>query len=324
MKIKFLSFFILAGIIIIPGCIDAKAQPLAFAASDNLYRSIFHPYVGLLNHMGYHMPDVHPQDSFPKGPHQGSESIHTLRDAASLLDRNIEKAEIISMRVEAGIQYQKAEGKEVSRLEALLEKYNFLVEEAKQYRALADKAVSDENNSSIMDSYPKSSSSENVEREYLIKAKNRLIQANYVLKEIFRESQHLMHGSEELNGTSRLSATGEGKASLMGSFALNLHIEEGEIAIPDLSLDSEIYITGNYAFEDKTEMQGEVRLYHIHSADMKISGSRKTVLLRGQKITLTADGEGYVAFLGNGTYSIEDAGGIKKKQNWAHPFFMKE
>ena len=69
-------------------------------------------------------------------------------------------------------------------------------------------------------------------------------------------------------------------------------------------------------------MQDDVlRMYHIHSADVKISGSRKTVLLRGSNITLTAaDGEGYAVFLGNGTYRIEDAGEIIKEQNWADPF----
>ncbi len=64
-----------------------------------------------------------------------------------------------------------------------------------------------------------------------------------------------------------------------------------------------------------------LNLYHIYSADVKISGSRKTVLLRGSNITLTAaGGEGYVVFLGDGTYRIEDAGGIIKEQKWANPF----
>jgi hypothetical protein len=70
-------------------------------------------------------------------------------------------------------------------------------------------------------------------------------------------------------------------------------------------------------------MQGKVRVYNILSADVKISGSRKAVMLRGKNITLTAEGEGYAAFLGNGTYSIEDADGVKKEQNWAHPLFTE-
>ncbi len=109
--------------------------------------------------------------------------------------------------------------------------------------------------------------------------------------------------------------------NLMGNLTLNLHLEEGEMAIPNLSQDSEIYMKGNYTLEEKNDMQGTMRLYHISSADVKISGSRKAVMLRGKNMTLTADGEGYVTFLGNGTYSIEDADGIKKEQNWAHSFF---
>ena len=44
-------------------------------------------------------------------------------------------------------------------------------------------------------------------------------------------------------------------------------------------------------------------------------------MLNNENITLTADGEGYVAFQGNGTYSVEEAGRIVKEENWARPFF---
>ena len=62
-------------------------------------------------------------------------------------------------------------------------------------------------------------------------------------------------------------------------------------------------------------------MYHIQSADVKISGSFKTVMLSGTNITLTADGEGYSTFMGNGTYRVEDAGEIIKEENWGIPFF---
>lgn len=320
MKIKFLPLLlVVAGIIMISGCIDMEKQPSTSRVPGGLYRSIFYPYPGLLGHGSPQMPPS--TDSFP--PQPGPESMQNLSDATSLLDRNIQKAEITSMRLEVGIRHQKAEGKNVSRVEALFEKYKLFVEEAKKYRALADKAVAEENNNSIADSNLEDNSSENLERGHLIESQNSMIQANHVLEEIFKELQHLMPGSEELNSTSRLSAAGEGMVNLMGSFTLNLHIEEGEMAIPDLSQDSEIYIKGNYTIERRTEMQGEIQLYHIQSADVKISGSRKAVMLRGKNITLTTDGEGYAAFLGNGTYNIDDAGGIKKEQNWAHPFFKE-
>lgn len=70
---------------------------------------------------------------------------------------------------------------------------------------------------------------------YLIRSQESMIKANYVLKNIFDEIQLLMPGSEELNSTSKLSAAGEGKAILMGSFTLNMHLEKGNMAIGDLS-----------------------------------------------------------------------------------------
>jgi len=326
MKIKFLSLLLIfAGIILISGCVDKEAQPLNSEAPgdpyiSNLYRSIFYPYT--VDCGGPETPDMPPQDQPPGGPHPDSESIQTLRDATSLLDSNIEKAEAISKQLEEGIRRFKAEGEDVSRLEALLEEYNLLIEEAKKYRALADAAVDEENNNSITDS--EYGSSENTQREYLIRSQKSMIHANHVLKEIFEEFQSVMPGSEELNSTSRLSASGEGRALLTGSFALNIHLENGVMAIPEISPDSEIYIKGDYTFEEKNNRQDEVLVYHIQSADVKISGSLKTVMLSGTNITLTADGEGYSTFMGNGTYKVEDAGEIIKEENWAIPFFVEE
>ncbi|MDQ1254420.1 MAG: hypothetical protein QG646_3661, partial [Euryarchaeota archaeon] len=164
-------------------------------------------------------------------------------------------------------------------------------------------------------------SSEHMKKEYLIESQNRMIQANDVLKEIFNEFQRLMPGSADLNSTSKLNASGEGMINLRGSFTLNLHVEEGDIAVPFHSQDFEIDINGDYTFEERTEMQDNVLLYHIHSADARISGSHKAVMIRGKNLALTADGEGYATFLGNGLYSIEDTGGVKTEQNWAQPPF---
>lgn len=301
MKIKFLPLLLILSIIISSGCVDEESRVSTFKAPD-LYRIIFFPY-----------EETHP------GPNPGPELIP--KDATFLLDKNIEKAENISLRLKTGIESYKAEGKDVSRLEALLEEYNRLIIEAKQYRALADKSVAEENNSSTANSSQYNVSSENMEIDYLIKSQKSMMKANHVLRNIFEELHSLAPGNEELNNTSRLISSGQGKAMFMGGFTLNLHLEEGEIAIFGLSKDSEIDINGNYTFEEKNDARDKVRLYHINSADVKISGSRKNVLLAGENITLIADGEGYAAFQGNGTYSVEEAGKTVKEEKWAKPFF---
>jgi len=226
MKIKSLSLLLVfTGIIIISGCVNAGAQPPGSKAPENLYRSIFYPYAGLLDqrHSEISGPEVSEENS--QHQHEGPGYVlvvHNLGDATFLLDRNIEKAKIISARLEEGIQYYKTEGKDVRKLEALLEKYNHLVEDAKRYRALADAAVSEGNNSSIVNS--ENSPSENTRRKYLIKSQKSMIKANFIVKEIFKEFQRLMPWSEEINNTSRLSAAGDGKVSLAGNFNLNLHL----------------------------------------------------------------------------------------------------
>jgi hypothetical protein len=322
MKIRFLCLLlVIAGIIVISGCVDKETQPLTSKAPENLYRSIFYPYTGFPDDAGPEMPYVH-----SNGPSErpGYEPSHNLRDATSLLDRNIEKAEKLSLRLEEGVQHYKAEGKDVSELEALLEKYNFLIEEAKKYRNLADAAVYEENSSSIKNSGLENNTSENTRVEYLIMSQKSMMEANNVLRDIFNEFQRQMPGSAEVNSTSKLNASGEGMVSLFGNFTLMLHLEEGDLVIPYLSPDSEINVTGDYVFEEDNEMQDGLLLYHINSADVKISGSRKTVQLRGVNITLNvSNGEGSAVFLGNGTYRIENAG-IIKEQKWANPPFPKE
>ncbi len=321
MKIKFLSLLlIIAAIIVISGCVDEEAQGFNYKAREDLTRTIFFPYVGLLDHGESKMSDPHPHEFPPDEFNSGPESMHTLENATSLLDRNIETAEMISLKLKAGIERYKAEGEDVSRLETLLEKYNRLIKEAKQYRALANVTSGEENNSSIANSSQYNSSSENIEVDYLIQSQKSMMQANRVLKDIFEELNSLM-GREELNNTSRLTSVGEGKAILMGSFTLNMHLEDGDMAIMGLSRDSEIDINGDYKFEKNTDKHDTVRLYHINSANVKISGSHKTVILNNNNITLTADGEGYVTFQGDGTYSVEEEGRVIKEDKWAKPFF---
>lgn len=324
MKFKLLSLLlILAGSIISSGCFDAGAHAVSYKTSENLYRNIFYPYSGLQNHRGYGISEARIQEVHSYNSSNGSEieHAHNLRHATLLLDRNIEKAELISARLEEGIQHYKTEGKDVSKLEDLLYKYKLLVEEAKKYRVLADSA-DDEKNNSTANSDLKNYSSENTRRDYLIKSQRSLIQANIILKEIFKEFQRLMPGSDEINVTSRLSAVGNGRASLIGNFNLSLHLEKGVIVIPDLSPDSEVNATGDYVFEKRKDMHGnELSLYHILFTNMSISGTNKTVLLSGSNITLFAEGgDGYVLFQGNGTYKIEEADGTIKEQGWANPF----
>ncbi|MDQ1251935.1 MAG: hypothetical protein QG646_1046 [Euryarchaeota archaeon] len=309
MKIKLMSLLlILAGSIISSGCFDAGAHAVSSKTTENLYQHIFYPYSELQNHRGTGISDARIQEvhSYNSSNRSEYEHVHNLRHATLLLDRNIEKAELISARLEEGIRYYKTEGKDVSTLDALLNKYKLLVEEAKKYRALADSADDEKN----------------TRREYLIKSQKSMIQANIILKEIFEEFQRHMPGSEEINVTSRLSAAGEGRASLIGNFTLSLHLEKGVIIIPDLSPDSEVNVTGDYVFEKKNDMQGnELNQYHILFANMNISGANKTVLLSGSNITLSAEGgDGYVLFQGNGTYKIEETDGTIKEQGWANPF----
>jgi len=318
MKFKYLILLlILAGMVTITGCVDAEAQPFTYKAPTNLYRTIFYPYVGLLSQEGpgiqggYQSPDSSCTEWPPSGDFNPENLLQVsprpLRDATALLDSNIEKAEDIAMRIELGLKYFQADGRDIGRLQELFEEYTRLIEEAKQYRELADSAAGEENNYETR-------------KEYLVRSQESMMQANLVLKEIFAEFQHLMPGSARINETDRLSAEGSGKAVLSGSFTLNMHLENGVLAILELSPDSAVYIKGDYRFEEQTDGPHTVLLYYINSADIEIPGSRKAVLLNAENISLTAsEGKGQATFFGNGTYTIEDASGMKEEEKkWAN------
>lgn len=324
MKIRFLSvillsfIFIVSGVIATSGCVESQAQPITHKYQGDLYRSIYYPYAGLLK--GEDMPGH-------QGPHSGMpedyDPSRSMQDAELMLGENIAKAEAISARLEPGVQYLKEQGKNVSRLESLLEEYNGLVEEAKSYLELAKSASEGENTTGKNNGLEDGLSEESPEREYLIQSQKSMIQASIVLKDIFEEFKLLLPGSEELNETDRLSAEGEGKVTLMGSFDLKMHLEEGEVAV--MSPDSIIKIEGDYSLEIVEEQPDNIFVYHVKSADLEVSGSRKILLLNGENITVEADGEGHATLLGNGTYSVENSGGIKKEEQWAkEPPFLNE
>lgn len=319
MKIKFLSFKLLSLIVIVTGvlttsgCVDSQAQPFMHKYQGDLYGSIFYPYAGFLKAE---------EMQSPEGPHSGMPEyrypLRSLQNAELMLGENIAKAETISARLESGIEYLKGQGKDVGRLESLLEEYNGLVEEAKRDLELAASA-SEEN---ITGTNNDGVSEEGTKKEYLIQSQKSMIRASLVLKDIFEEFKLLMPGSEELNETDRLSAGGEGKVTLMGSFNLKLHLEEGEVAV--MSPDSVIKIEGDYSLEIKKGRPDNIYVYHVQSADLEVFGSRKILLLRGENITVEANGEGYATFLGNGTYSVEDTGGIIEEEQWAVESFLNE
>lgn len=305
-------FLILTGILVNPGCADAKSQPLTYNAPGELYMSIFFPYVGLLSPGAHNMPEGYTQYPYQDQPFSrdftespGQDYSRDLREATGLLDSNIKKAEETSQKIEVGIQQLQAKEEDVGRLEELYGEYTSLIEDAKRYRELSISVSGEE-------------PVDETQVKYLVLSQNSMIQANFVLKEIFGEFQHRMLRTEQLNN-SRLNAEGSGRVILVGSFTLNAHLENGVMAILGLSSDSAIYIKGDYTFEEQKEGTYNVLLYNIRYADIEIPGSSNTVLLNAEKISLeVADGKGSVTFLGNGTYTIEDANGTKRAEDWTN------
>lgn len=340
MKIRFLLLLLIfAGLIVVAGCTNVQARPLIPEKPGELYIDICYPYNFMENgdlHVKVYQSGLFFKNSYPEAG-----ASNNLENATLMLDRNIQKAENTSVKLEAGIQRYKAEGKNVSSLESSLKEYKLFIEKAKEYRANANTSNSSSNfsNTSWESDKRKSSyfftcinpsnnltncSCRNVERENLVKSQDSMLQANNVLENLFEEFQNLTPGDQELNNTSRLLAAGKGRGLLIGNFTLKMHVENGELAIPEFSPDSEINIEGNYTLEKKNDTNGEMRIYRIQNANVKISGSDKTIMLKGTNLSINANGEGYSDFVGMGKYRVEDSGGIPAEDLWEPPFFTEE
>lgn len=330
MKLKYIALMlILSTIIISTG--SAEMSPAVHRIPGNLHEMIYLQYRD-----APYYEELHEGSTDPQNPFQGNPNPHNpyfddperspytgmpemdLERATLMLDENIKKAEMISTRLEGGIRQLREDGKDVSKLEALLEEYNGLMGEAKQYRKLADEAYdSVDNGTALSENLQNPVNAEKTGRDYLIGSQKKMMAANRVLENMFREFHHVTPGTEELDETEKLTAQGSGVAVLSGSFRLEMHLENTGLIIKEMTPDSAIYIKGDYEIEEISEMGRKVPAYIISSADVEITGTHKTVMLKSENISLTVrEGWGYTSLFGNGTYSIENEEGLKQEKNW--------
>ncbi len=229
------------------------------------------------------------------------------------LNNFLVKSESLSLRLESEIERLNAEGEDTEELEEMLAEYNELIGEAKQNQERAGETIQNRNGQSDDDVSDAN--------QYMHQATENIQEANKVLKEIFDElKSHRIGGSVSLDGAETLTTEGNGTAVFSGNLSMTINATNAKLVIKDLAGDAEINITGDYTPVNENEEDDDNNrafVYHNFTGTAHITGSRLTVMVHGDDLNITAEGDGSSILSGRGSYNVEKAGVSSEEMKWA-------
>ncbi|WP_298685150.1 hypothetical protein [uncultured Methanomethylovorans sp.] len=219
------------------------------------------------------------------------------------LNRSVSLSERLSKEIET-LQQQ---GKDTTELEELLQGYNGLIEQARQNRERAREAYQNGDDTS---------------GEYWSASAENLKDANAVLARISQILKTYRQGVVSLNGDGTLLAEGNGTAVLSGDITAEMTIDDAQLVIKDHAGDAKIKISnGSEIFLELDNSlaaeQKRALVYSDLTANVSISGSRLTIMVKGTEVDLKVEGIGSAVLSGEGTYT---AGTDEESKHWASQF----
>lgn len=219
------------------------------------------------------------------------------------LNRSVSLSERLSKEIET-LQQQ---GEDTTELEELLQGYNGLIEQARQNRERAREAYQNGDDTS---------------REYWSASAENLKDANAVLAKISQILKTYRQGVVSLNGDGTLLAEGNGTAVLSGDITAEMTIDDAQLVIKDHAGDAKIKISnGSEIFLELDNSlaaeQKRALVYSDLTANVSISGSRLTIMVKGTEVDLKVEGIGSAVLSGEGTYT---AGTGEESKHWASQF----
>jgi len=233
-------------------------------------------------------------------------TVTKAKSVNNRLNAVIRTSEAMALRLENEIERMEQNGEDVSELETMLEDYNALIAEAKQYQEQAREAYSngDEQDEIITN---------------MNQAGESIKDANAVLKKILQALKQSREGLVVLTGENILNAEGDGTAVISGNFTLNFTANDSMLVVKDMAQDADINTTAaNFESSNvdsgNSEYNNRAFVYHNLTGDVTIEGSRLTVMIRGTDISLEADGKGTAMLSGDGSYEVNGT-----ESSWAVP-----
>ncbi|NPE29307.1 hypothetical protein HNV12_15375 [Methanococcoides sp. SA1] len=204
----------------------------------------------------------------------------------------LEKTDGVSERLQSEIDSLTEDGEDTEELQEMLDDYNALIEEAKQAHDRAREANQNE---------------EEDAGEQLRESIRLTNEANIKLRALVQEMKGFRQGYVTMAGEGLIDAEGDGTIVLSGELEVEFTATNATIVIKDLAGDAEIKLDGDYEqFDEDTTRDGSYAfVYHNFTGEAKIEGSRLTVMVRGEDITIKAEGTGSTSLSGEGSYKIE-------------------
>lgn len=232
------------------------------------------------------------------------------------LDNYLAKSDALSLRIEGEINRLRDAGEDVEDLEEMLAEYNELIEEAKQNQELARETIRDRNGDD--------DDSVDEANKYMREATRNIQEANKVLKDLFDElKSHRRGGSVSLDGAGTLTTEGSGTAVFSGNLTIDINATDAKLVIKDLVGDAEIIIEGEYTKvndddeDEEDDDSNRALVYHDFTGTAHITGSRLTVMVHGDDLSITAEGEGSSILSGRGSYNVDKDGVSSDEMKWA-------
>ena len=231
------------------------------------------------------------------------------------LDNYLAKSDALALRIGAEIDRLNESGENVEELEEMLGEYNGLIEEAKRNQELARETIRNRNgddDDAVDDA-----------NKYMREATRNIQEANKVLKDIFDELKSQRRGgSVSLDGAGILTTEGSGTAVFSGNLDINISATNAKLVIKDLAGDANISIEGNYTLvnddeDEEDDDNNRALVYHDFTGTAHITGSRLTVMVHGDDLNITAEGDGSSILSGRGSYYVEKAGVSSETMVWA-------
>ena len=238
---------------------------------------------------------------------------HASKTRAGFVDDKVgiylNKSLSLSERLSKEIEVLQNQGEDTAELEKLLQEYNDLLDQAQQ------------NRESAKESYE--NGDEAASKEYWNAAAENLKDANSVLVEMSQILRTYRQGVVSLNGGNTLIARGNGTAVFSGDIEAEMNINASHLVIKDLAGDAKVMIT-NTESEIVLELDNSVAddpkralVYSDLTGKVSISGSRLTVMVRGNNLDLEVEGTGSAVLSGEGTYTV---GTDEDSKQWASQF----
>jgi hypothetical protein len=207
----------------------------------------------------------------------------------------------VAVRLENEIQRMKNNGEDVEDIEEMLAEYKGLI------------AKADGNYEQARNNFREGDAEYGETLRYMNDAGQNVNQANLVLKNMIQEIKEYREGVVLLNGTDSLEAEGTGTAVISGNISMELTASNAKLVIKDMAGDAVINTDdANYDSSNmdagNSEDNNRAFVYHNITGNVTIEGSRLTVMLRGDEISLTAEGTGSVVLAGDGSYTVTTDG----------------